>query len=109
MQDSYPAERVTEIENEAYEVGKTTGLREGNEESFVEGMAAAHDVVWSTVDRLQQSLNDVMGVYMDMKSPIYDEQNQQTRELEVAYRILSEFRERFVDNYDEVMRKHNTD
>jgi len=109
VRDSYSADEVTKIEDQAYEVGKATGLREGKEEGFVDGMAAAHDVVWSTVDRLQQSLNDVMGVYIDMKSPIYDEQNQQARELEVAYRILSEFRERFADDYDEVMRKHKSD
>ena len=77
------------------------------EDNFIEGMAAAHDAVWGTLDRLQQSLNDVMGVYIDMKS-VYDEQNPQARELEVAYRILSEFRERFTDNYDEVMREHKS-
>jgi len=105
MQDSYPAERVTEIENEAYEVGKTTGLREGNGEGFVEGMAEAHDVVWSTIDRLQQSLNDVMGIYMDMPQDIKRE-NPEVKELSAMHAVLSQFREMFVDNYDEAMREH---
>ena len=68
-------------------------------------MATAHDVVWTTVDRLQQSLNDVMSVYIDMES-VLTQESQLIRELEVAYRTLSEFRERFVDNYDEAMGKH---
>jgi len=88
------------------QIEEITGEEMDNEDAFIEGMAEAHDVVWSTVDRLQQSLNDVMGIYMDMKSGIYDEQNQQAKELEVAYRILSEFRERFADNYDDAMREH---
>ena len=79
------------------------------ESGVQKGMSEVHDIVWDTVARLQQSLNDVMGIYMDMKSEPYNEENQQARELEVAYRILSEFRERFADNYDEVMQKHKTD
>ena len=78
------------------------------ESGVQKGMSEVHDIVWDTVARLQQSLNDVMGVYIDMEL-VYDEQGPQVRELEVAYRILSEFRERFIDDYDEVMRKHKSD
>ena len=78
------------------------------ESGVQKGMSEVHDIVWDTVARLQQSLNDVMSVYIDMEL-VYDEQGPQARELEVAYRILSEFRERFIDDYDEVMRKHKSD
>lgn len=105
MQESYPAERVTEIENKAYEVGKTTGLREGREEAFIEGMCEVHDVVWTTLDRMKQSLNDVMGVYMAISSGTTP-QNPEVRELEVMWAALDEFKEKFADNYDEAMREH---
>lgn len=107
MQDSYPADRVTEIENEAYENGKAVGLREGGEDAFYEGMAEAHDVVFSTLDRLQKSLNDVMGVYMDMPNDI-TRQNPEVQELSAMYAVLSQFREMFIDNYDEAMREHKS-
>lgn len=79
-----------------------------DEDAFIEGMAAAHDVVWSTVDRLQQSLNDVLGVYLDVPSRLMHE-HPVVSELEVAHQVLNQFRERFVDDYDEVMRKYKSE
>lgn len=107
VQESYPADKVTEIENKAYEVGKSHGIYEGREEAFTEGMAEAHDVVYTTLERLQQSLNDTMGVYMDMPEDI-TRQNPEVRELSVMHAVLNQFREMFIDNYDEAMREHKS-
>jgi len=105
VRDSYSNEEVTKIEDQAYEVGKTTGLREGKEERFIEGMSEAHDAVYTTLERLQQSLNDTMGIYMDMPEDI-TRQNPEVRELSAMYAVLNQFREMFIDNYDEAMRLH---
>lgn len=105
MRDSYPADEVTKIEDQAYEVGKTTGLREGKEEGFIEGMAHAHEIVYQNIERMQQSLNDVMGIYMDMPSK-HMHDHPSVAELEMGWRVLSHFKERFVDDYDEEFRKH---
>ncbi len=69
-------------------------------DDFYKGMAEVHEVVYQEIERLQQGLNDVMSVYMDMSK----EENQTARELEVAWRVLFEFKERFTDEYDEKMR-----
>lgn len=106
MQDSYSAERVTEIEDKAYEVGKATGLRESSEE-FIDGMAEVHEVVYITLDRLQQSLNDTMGIYMDMPEDI-TRKNPEVKELSAMYAVLTQFREMFIDNYDEAMRNYHS-
>jgi hypothetical protein len=67
-------------------------------------MAHAHEIVYQNIQRLQRSLSDVMSIYQDMQSPIYEE-NPQVRELEVAWRTLALFRDLFVDDYDEEMDK----
>jgi len=103
VRDFYPADEVTKIENQAYEVGKTTGLREGKEEAFQKGMAHAHEIVYQNIERMQQSLNDVLGVYLDVPSKLMHE-HPVVSELEVAHQVLNQFRERFVDDYDEAMR-----
>ena len=105
MRDFYPADEVTKIENQAYEVGKTAGLREGKEEAFQKGMAHAHEIVYQNIERLQQSLNDMMGIYMDMPDDI-TRQNTEVREFSAMYAVLNQFREMFVDDYDEEMREH---
>lgn len=68
-------------------------------DDFYKGMAEVHEVVYQEIERLQQGLNDVMSVYMDMSK----EENQTARELEVAWRVLFEFKERFTDEYDAKM------
>jgi len=69
-------------------------------DDFYKGMSEVHDIVYQEIERLQQGLNDVMSVYMDMSK----EENDTARELEVAWRVLFEFKERFTDEYDEKMR-----
>jgi len=69
-------------------------------DDFYKGMYEVHDIVYQEIERLQQGLNDVMSVYMNMSK----EENQTARELEVAWRVLLEFKERFTDEYDEKMR-----
>ena len=69
-------------------------------DDFYKGMSEVHDIVYQEIERLQRGLNDVMSVYMDMSK----EENQTARELEVAWRVLFEFKERFTDEYDEKMR-----
>jgi len=68
-------------------------------DDFYKGMSEVHEVVYQEIERLQRSLNDVMSVYMDMSK----EENQTARELEVAWRVLFEFKERFTDEYDAKM------
>jgi len=69
-------------------------------DDFYKGMAEVHEIVYQEIERLQRGLNDVMSVYIDMSK----EENQTARELEVAWRVLFEFKERFTDEYDEKMR-----
>jgi len=68
-------------------------------DDFYKGMSEVHEVVYQEIERLQRGLNDVMSVYMDMSK----EENQTARELEVAWRVLFEFKERFTDEYDAKM------
>ena len=68
-------------------------------EDFYKGMSEVHEIVYQEIERLQQGLNDVMSVYMDMSK----EENQTARELEVAWRVLFDFKERFTDEYDAKM------
>ena len=74
-------------------------------EDFQKGMAHAHEIVYQNIERLQQSINDMMGVYMDMPDDI-TRQNPEVRELSAMYAVLNQFREMFVDDYDEEMREH---
>ena len=76
-----------------------------NNEDFQKGMAHAHEIVYQNIERMQQSLNDVMGIYMDMPQGIKRE-NPEVRELSAMYAVLNQFRERFVDDYDDEFRKH---
>jgi hypothetical protein len=108
VRDSYSANEVTKIEDQAYEVGKTAGLREGQEEAFQKGMAHAHEIVYQNIERMQQSLSDVMGIYMDMPSKLTQD-HPSVAELEMGWRVLDQFKERFVDDYDDEFRKHNND
>ena len=78
-----------------------------SEEDFQKGMAHAHEIVYQNIERMQQSLNDVMGIYMELPSKLMHE-HPIVSELQVAHEVLSQFRERFVDDYDEVMRKHKS-
>lgn len=73
-------------------------------DEFYKGMAHAHEIVYQNIERLQRSINDVMGIYQDMQSPIYEE-NPQVRELEFGWRTLALFKDLFVDDYDEAMDK----
>ena len=86
------------------QIEEITG-EEMDDEEFIEGMAEAHDVVYTTLERLQQSLNDMMGVYMDMPEDI-TRQNPEVKELSVMHAVLNQFREMFNDNYDDAMREH---
>ena len=75
------------------------------ESGVQKGMAEAHDAVYTTLERLQQSLNDMMGIYMDMPQDI-KAGSPELRELSAMHAMLNQFRELFNDNYDEVMRRH---
>jgi len=74
-------------------------------EDFQKGMAHAHEIVYQNIERMQQSLNDVLGVYLDVPSKLMHE-HPVVSELEVAHQVLNQFRERFVDDYDDEFRKH---
>lgn len=71
-------------------------------DEFMKGMAHVHEIVYQNIERLQRSINDVMGIYADMK-PINYEENSQFRELEFGWRTLALFKDLFVDNYDETI------
>ena len=76
-------------------------------EDFQKGMAHAHEIVYQNIERMQQSLNDMVGIYMELPSKLMHD-HPIVSELEVAHQVLNQFRERFVDDYDEVMRKHKS-
>jgi len=86
------------------QIEEITGEQMDNEE-FIDGMAEVHEVVYTTLDRLQQSINDMMGVYMDMPDDI-TRQNPEVKELSAMHAVLNQFREMFIDNYDEAMRNY---
>lgn len=88
------------------QIEEITGEEMDNEE-FIDGMAEVHEVVYTTLDRLQQSINDMMGVYMDMPDDI-TKQNPEVRELSAMHAVLTQFREMFIDNYDEAMRNYRS-
>jgi hypothetical protein len=71
-------------------------------------MAHAHEIVYQNIERMQQSLSDVMGIYMDMPSKLTQD-HPSVAELEMGWRVLDQFKERFVDDYDDEFRKHNND
>ena len=75
-------------------------------EDFQKGMAHAHEIVYQNIERLQQSLNDVMGMYIELP-PRLMEEHPIVSELQAAHEVLSQFRERFVDDYDDEFRKCN--